>query len=123
MFIPIYTLTGVRTCSLGLLERCSNQLGYLAQVGRGALLNKVAKQDLAEEVMLLQSYTEEAMSPGDPVSGESDPGSGNKVSPSIRALKLEQCVPETARRSAVWLELGEQGTEWEVSWERKPGPG
>lgn len=54
--------------------------------------------------MLLQRPAgEEAESPRDRISGESDPGSGNKVSLRTKALKLEHapCVPERARRSAV----------------------
>ena len=51
------------------------------------------------------------MSPGDPVSGESVPNSGNKVSPYTKALRLEHtwCVGGTARRPAVWRELREEG--------------
>lgn len=68
---------------------------------------------------------EESVSPWDSVSRESDIDSGNKVSPSIKTMKLDQacCVPETARRPAMGQELREQGAEWEVSWERKWGPG
>lgn len=89
-----------------------------------ALLNMVVREVLTEEVMLPQRPTgEAAVSPGDSVSGERDPGSGNKVSPSTKALKLEHawCVPETGRTPSAWQELREQGAEWEVSWERRNG--
>lgn len=79
-----------------------------------AIINKVLRKSLAEEVMLSQRPAgEEAVSSGDPVSGEGDPGSGNKVPPSTKVLKLEHacCVPETAR-SLVWQELREGGAKW-----------
>lgn len=68
-----------------------------------AILNKVVREGLPGEVMLLQRPAEEeAESPRDRISGESDPGCGNKASPSTKALKLEhaRCIPERARRSA-----------------------
>lgn len=77
-----------------------------------ALLNMVVREVLTEEVMLPQRPTgEAAVSPGDPVSRECGPGSGNKVSPSTKALKLEHawCVPETGRMPSAWRSSESQG--------------
>lgn len=65
-----------------------------------AFLNNVVREYLTGEAM--RPAGEEAMSPGDLVSRESDPDSGNKVSPSIKTMKLDQAwyAPETARRPA-----------------------
>lgn len=75
-----------------------------------AILNKVVREGLPEEVMLLQRPAgKEAESPRDRISVESDPGSGNKVSLSTRLWSWS--MPGVFQKEQGGLQCGVVGAQ------------